>query len=77
MIHYLDTARHFVAYAFQPYAWVPNISAALIQTGIVVLAVKVLRKRVSAFLHRLTHKLVAPHIEALKQHVTSELDKIK
>jgi len=81
VIHYLDDIRHFVAYAFQPYAWVPNISASMIQAAAVVLAVKVLRKRVEAWFHRGIRHFLSPHLEAhleaVKQHVTAEIERIK
>lgn len=81
MIHYLDTIRHFVAYTFQPYAWSPNISAAIVQAVVIIAVVKVLRKRFEAFAHRVVRKLVKPHLDAhlesVKAHLTAEIAKIK
>lgn len=81
MIHILDLVRHFVAYTFQPYAWSPNISASIITAGAVTVAVKVFRKRAEAWLHRAAHKIIKPHLDAhlaaVKEHVTSELERLK
>lgn len=75
IVHWLDDARHFGAYAFAPYNFVTNLSASIIQFAIVVLAVKVLRKRLVAFAERFAHKLVAPHLAAHLEAVKHELKK--
>ena len=53
----------------------------MIQAAAVVLAVKVLRKRVEAWFHRGIRHFLSPHLEAhleaVKQHVTAEIERIK
>lgn len=81
VVHYLDNARHFLAWAFAPYNFGSNISASIVQAAVVVLAVKVLRKRAEAWLHRVVKHFLSPHLEAhleaMKAHVTSELERLK
>lgn len=81
VVHYLDNIRHFLAFAYEPYNFITNISAATIQFVTVVVGVKVFRKRAEAWLHRVAHKLLKPHLdahlEAVKAHVTAELERVK
>lgn len=81
MIHYLGNIRHYLAWAFAPYSFGSNISASIVQAASVVLAVKVFRKRAEAWLHRVAHKLIKPHLDAhlesVKAHVTAEVAKLK
>lgn len=81
IVHYLDNFRHFVAYAYQPYNFVTNISAATIQFVTVVVAIKVLRKRAEAWLHRVAHRVITPHLDAhlaaVREHITAELERLR
>lgn len=39
MIHFLGTLRHFVYFAYDPWDWITNVSAATIQFATVILIV--------------------------------------
>lgn len=72
---------HVITYAFAWRNWVGNISAELIQLGIVVGIWKTAKRWIVPRVHTVVHKLLAPHLEAhleaIKAHVTSELERVR
>ena len=70
-VHYLDVARHFVAYASQPFNWITNVTASVVIFALVSLFWPRARKAYKAFF--LTHmtdlhqKLDDQHEERLRQ----------
>jgi hypothetical protein len=76
----MNTLWRFVRYAYDPWNWISNVSAATVQFATVVLVVKVFRKRAEAWLHRVAGKVLRPHLdahlEAFKAHLSEELKKL-
>lgn len=61
LVHWLDIFRHFVAFAFQPYNWVGNISAGLVVGAVTV----ILWPRLRHWLERWMHAQLASHFKGL------------
>lgn len=76
----MSTIGHFLYFAFDPWNFVTNISAEIIQVGIILGVWKAAKRWLVPRIHSVVHKLLAPHLEAhleaIKAHISSEIAKI-
>lgn len=70
-----------ITFAFDWQTWIGNISAEIIQLGVVVGVWKTAKRWIAPKLHALVHRALAPHLDAhlqaIKDHLTIELERLR
>lgn len=77
----VNTLAHFLYFAFDPWNFVTNISAEVVQVAAIFGVWKATKRWLAPRLRHLLHRVLSPHLEAhaeaIKAHITAELERLR